>query len=428
MSISPALLFYRVATSLLRPLAAPWLRARARGGKEEAARLGERYGRYQQSRPEGRLAWLHAASVGEAGVALLLIENLAARDAALSFVLSTGTRTSAEFIARRAPPRCTHVYAALDRASAVRRFLAHWRPDLGVFVESELWPNLILQAEKAAVPLALVNARMSPASLRRWTSWRAAGKRLLGAFAYVSAADVRTGAALSDLRGREVPVLGNLKLAAAPPRIDLAERAALAAQIGARPLWLAASTHQGEDQIILGAHERLRAIYPDALLVLVPRHPERGAAIAALAGGAPRRALGAKIGDGPVYVADTIGELGLFYDLAPAALVAGSLLPRLKGHNPVEPAKLGAAIVSGPYVESFQDLFDALAQAGGASIVGDDVAIANAIGQMWRDQPARAAQVEAAQTIVARGAAALEETLVQLTALLPAPRPEDAPA
>ncbi|MEQ1707368.1 MAG: 3-deoxy-D-manno-octulosonic acid transferase [Terricaulis sp.] len=419
MSFSPALAFYRAATAALWPLASPWLNARARNGKEDSARLGERFGRYAQPRPSGPLVWLHGASVGESGVALQLIEALNARRPELSFVLSTGTRTSATLVARRAPPRTTHIYAPLDRARAVRGFFAHWRPDLGIFVESELWPNLILQAERTATPLALVNARMSPASLRRWASWSTAGKRLLRPFAYVSAADMRTGNALSRLRGSDVPVLGNLKLAAPAPHIDMPARAALEAEIGGRPVWLAASTHPGEDAIVLAAHERLRAEFSDALLIIAPRHPERGGAIAALAGDAPRRSQGAPIGNASVYVADTMGELGLFYDLAPIALVAGSLSNSLKGHNPVEPAKLGAAIVTGPFVESFEELFGTLVAAGGASIVHGDTELARAVAALWRDEAARVRQSAVAQDVVAQGDAAFGETIDRLAALLP---------
>lgn len=428
MTFSPALALYRAAAAALGPFAGLWLDARVRAGKEDASRLGERHGRYAQARPEGALVWLHAASVGESGVALHLAEAMRARDASLSFLLSTGTRTSAELAARRAPPRTTHVYTPLDGRGPVRRFLRHWRPDLGVFVESELWPNLILEAEAAGVKLALVNARMSPGAVRRLQAWRTAGQRLLSAFAYVAAADARTAAALAQLRGEEERRLGNLKLAAAPPRIDAAARAALAAEIGARPVWLAASTHAGEDEIALAAHARLRVNFPDALLMIVPRHPERGAAIAALAQGAPRRSRDEKIAAAGIYVADTLGELGMFYDLAPVALVAGSLLPRLKGHNPVEPAKLGAAILTGPYVESFQSLFDALVASGGAAIVRDADELARAVEQIWRDGGLRAARTAAARALFAEGASAMTETVGRLLALLPAPEGAHAPA
>lgn len=420
MSFSPALTAYRAATTVLTPFAGLWLGARARNGKEDAARLPERYGRYGATRPQGRLFWLHAASVGESGVALALIEEMAARDPALSFLISTGTRTSADLVARRAPARTTHVYAPLDSAGAVRRFLDHWRPDAGVFVESEIWPNLILAAETRGVPLALINARMSVTTIRRWRRWSKAAQRLMQAFAYVSAADARTADALSDLRGARVPALGNLKLAMPPPRVDARARDALAAEIGARPVWLAASTHPGEDEILLAAHARLREEAPDALLIIAPRHPERGAAVAALADNAPRRSRFEPIGTAPVYVADTLGELGLFYELAPIAFVAGSLLPQLKGHNPVEPAKLGAAILTGPHLESFQDLFEALITAGGAVVVNDAETLAGAVASLWRDDMKRAAQMQAAREVIAQGAHALDVTAEQLLALTPA--------
>ena len=422
MRLAPALRAYRVVSGFAGLFAGAWLSSRARKGKEDPARLNERFGRYTQKRPAGALAWLHAASVGESGVALALIEALAARDPALSFLLSTGTRTSADLVARRAPARTTHIYAPIDRVSAVRRFVKHWRPDLGVFVESELWPNLILEADDAGVPLALVNARMSPRSLKRWLNWRAAGQQLTRAFRFACAADARTADALTMLRGAPVGNLGNLKLAAPPPVADPTARIALAEEIAGRPLWLAASTHAGEDEVALAAHARLRLTTPNALLIIAPRHPERGAAIAALADKAPRRSQFEHIGAAPVYVADTLGELGLLYESAPVALVAGSLLPTVKGHNPIEPAKLGAAIITGPNVESFQDVFDALIAARGASVVTDADSLAAEVARLWSDAHARDRQTNAARGVAAHGAQAFADTLDALCALLPAPQ------
>jgi 3-deoxy-D-manno-octulosonic-acid transferase len=430
-SFSPILTLYRAASALAAPFAGFYLSQRAAVGKEDPARMSERFGRYTQARPRGRVVWLHGASVGESGVALQLAAALAARDPMLSFVLTSGTRTSADLIAKRLPLRATHVYAPIDRSAVVRRFLAHWRPDLGVFVESELWPHLILETQAAGVSLALVNARMSPQSLGRWTRWRAAGRRLLEAFTIVMAADQRTASALSQLRTAPAPVVGNLKLAADPPPSDLPARAGFAAEIGARKVWLAASTHAGEDEILLAAHALLRAEFPDALLIIAPRHPDRGASIAALAGNAPRRALNQPIGAASVYIADTMGELGMFYALAPTAFIAGSLLPHLKGHNPVEPAKLDAAIITGPYVESFQDLFSALIAANGVLQADNAEAIADSVSAFWRDETLRARSVAAARAVVNQGAAALDDTVARLNALLPAPVIEaraDAPA
>lgn len=419
MSFSPVLSFYRAASSVLGALAGLYLDDRAKRGKEDPARLGERFGRYTKARPAGALVWLHGASVGESSVALALIEALAARNPNLSFVLTTGTRTSAELVARRAPARTSHVYVPLDRADCVRRFLDHWRPDIGVFIESELWPNLILEAEARGVKLALVNARMSPRTLRRWTSWRTAGRRLVGAFSYVSAADARTHDALTALHPAPLGGPGNLKLAAPAPRVDPTARAALATEIGVRPVWLAASTHEGEDEIALAAHEILRRDFPNALLIIAPRHPERGVTIADSANAAPLRSRGAAPSTAPVYIADTLGELGTLYDLAPVSLVAGSLLPQLKGHNPIEPAKLGSAIITGPHVESFQDLFAAMFAAGGASRVQDAESLSAEIARLWRDEPARTKQLEAARAITAQGADAFERTVDAVIALVP---------
>ena len=426
MSVSPALTLYRAATATLGTLAPVWLGARAREGKEDRARLGERFGRYTQTRPSGRVIWFHAASVGETGVALSLIEAMAARDAALSFLISTGTRTSADIVMRRAMKSVTHVYAPLDRADCVRRFLRHWRPDAGVFVESEIWPNLILAAERAGVKLALVNARMSPKTLARWGRWRAAGQRLARAFSWISAADTRTAEALSALRGAPVAALGNLKLASSAPRVDAKAREALAEEIGERPIWLAASTHEGEDEIALEAHEIVRRARPDALLILAPRHPDRGAAIAALAHNAPRRSQFAAIKQAPVYVADTLGEMGVFYDLAPVALIAGSLLPHLKGHNPIEPAKLNAAILTGPHVESFDGVFATLFATGAARRVENAAAIAAAVLGLWADDAARAKQCAAARAFAAQGGAALDATVTALLSMAPEREPAHA--
>jgi 3-deoxy-D-manno-octulosonic-acid transferase len=409
---------YRLAIALLGPFAGVWLARRARSGKEDPARVDERLGRYTQPRAHGPLLWLHAASVGESGVAFALIDALAERDRELSFLLSTGTRTSAELAAKRTDARMKHVYSPLDRAGAVRRFLDHWRPDVGVFVESEIWPNLILEAERRGMPLALVNARMSVSTLQRWRRWSAAGRRLLKAFAFVSAADERTATLLRQLRDAPMPAPANLKLAAPPPRDDGSARAALRAAINQRPVWLAASTHAGEDEIAIAAHERIRAAFSNALLIIAPRHPERGEAVAKLAGGAPRRAPDEPIGAAPVYVADTLGELGMLYTVAPVALVAGSLAPQLKGHNPIEPAKLGAAIVTGPYVESFQDIYDALAAAGAVARVDSAAALAEAVLRLWRDETARARQVEAARAVTEQGAEAFAQTVAALAALL----------
>lgn len=420
MSLPLALHLYRAATGAIAPLTGPLLDWRARQGKEDAARLGERFGRTSAPRPRGTLVWLHGASVGETRVLMQVREALAARRNDLSFLFTSGTRTSASLLATP-PKHAVHQYVPLDRVDVARRFLAHWRPDLGVFAESDLWPNLIEEAGSGGVKLALVNARISPRSLASWGHTPDMARHLLKHFSVILAADARTADGIGALTGRSIDAPGNLKLAAAAPVVDPAALSSLKHEIGLRPVWLAASTHPGEDEIVLEAHARIRAKYPDALLVIAPRHPERGAAIAALAGGAPRRSANDAIGASSVFIADTIGELGLFYALAPVSLVAGSLLPHLKGHNPVEPAKLKSAILTGPHVESFADTFAELLAAKGAVTVHDADALAAIVVHLWASEPDRAMLLDAAFKVTSRGGASLDKTITALEALLPAP-------
>lgn len=419
MSAPPlGLRLYRAATTLVGPLVGPLLAWRAMTGKEDGARLAERTAHARATRPRGLLVWLHGASVGETRVLMGLYAALRARRNDLSFLFTSGTRTSAGLLADL-PPRALHQYAPVDRPDVARRFMAQWRPDLAVFAEGEIWPNLIEEAARSGARLALVNARMSPKSLTSWGKSPAFAAHVFGRFDTILAADARTADGLGALLGRAIAAPGNLKRAGPPPPHDAAQLAALHTACAGRPVWLAASTHAGEDEIVLAAHAALRRTHPDALLIIAPRHPERGAAVAALAGAAPRRALGDAFGTGPVFIADTMGELGLFYALAPVALVGGSLQPALRGHNPVEPAQLDCAVLSGPHVDSFADTYADLLAAGGARTVRDAGDLAAAVDALWRDGAARTAQTRAAADVIAQSGGALEKTVAALDALLP---------
>lgn len=424
MTLPLSLQLYRAATRALAPVSGAYLESRARAGKEDPARWHERFTRSPSPRPTGELIWLHGASVGETRVQLQLCDELAKRRPRASFLVTTGTRTAAALFAQRARPYARHVYAPIDTPSAAARFLDHWKPDLGIFAESEIWPNLLVEADRRGVRMALINATLSAGARRRWSKLPKAARHVLGAFDLLLAAEAETAASLSALSGRQAARVGNLKFAAAPLPCDEDALTQLRSAIGARSVWLAASTHEGEDEILLAAHALLRAERPDALLILAPRHPERGARIAALAEDAPRRAQGEAIGAKPVYVADTLGELGLFYRAAPISLVAGSLLPQLEGHNPIEPAKLGSAILSGPHVASFKDAYDVLSIAGAARIVESAPEIAAAVGALWRDEAARTRLSQAALRAVDLGGAdPLARTLDDLERLLDAHAP-----
>lgn len=370
--MSTAAFLWRQGARLLPPLAVWHLRRRARRGKEIAGRLDERRG-FGAERPRGRLLWLHAASVGETLSILPLLEALAERDPAMEFLVTTGTVTSAELLQRRIPPglarRLRHRFVPLDVPRWVHRFLDGWRPDAAVFVESELWPNLLGEARRRGIPLALVNARMSPASARRWARLPGLAGALLGGFRLVLAQTQGDADRFADLLGRAVPCLGNLKDASPPLPADPAALYALKAAVGERPVFLAASTHPGEEAMLLAARPALAEAIPGLLLMVVPRHPERGEAIAALGAAAglttARRANGALPGpDTAFYVADTLGELGLFYRLARACLVGGSLVQH-GGQNPLEPARLGCPILVGPHAWNFEATIARLDAAGG---------------------------------------------------------------
>jgi 3-deoxy-D-manno-octulosonic-acid transferase len=413
---------YRAATALAEPLAPLALRARVRRGKEDPARLGERLGRASRARPPGPLAWLHGASVGEALSLLPLAEDLTRARPDLTVLITSGTRTAAELIARRLPERAIHQYAPVDGPAAARRFLAHWRPDLGVFVESELWPNLLLEARRRGVRMALLSAKLSDSSLRRWTRLANAARALFSAFELVLAQDERAAARLAGL-GVAVAGVADLKFGAAPLPVDEALLEAMRREIGARPVLLAASTHPGEDEPVLAAFAALPdAGGPAPLLVIVPRHPERGPAIAALAAGrglgASLQSAGAPVGAARVRVADALGELGLWYRLASLAVVAGSLVEGVGGHNPLEPARLGCPFVSGPHVANWRGAYDDLTGQDATALV-PAAALGEWLAAGLARAPRLAAMAERAAALVAARDAAARAVSGRLMALIP---------
>jgi len=345
-------LLWHLASSAAAPFLPFWLRRRARRGKEDPARLEERYGR-GANRPEGTLIWLHGASVGEGLSLIPLIEALAERLPEAHFLLTTGTVTSAQLTMERLPAhlrdRVQHRYAPIDVLAWVARFLAGWNPKAAIFVESELWPNRLLATRHVRVPMALVNARISFESAEKWRRWAPAlARRMLRAFTLVQPHSLGDEARLRALGAQDMRPAGDLKASAPPLPHDPAELERLR---HGGPVFLAASTHAGEEQIVAAAHALLRTEFPTLRTIIVPRHPERGAEVAAQTGGS-RRSLGETPGD--IHVADTLGELGLFYRLADVALVGGSLVPH-GGQNPMEPAHLGCPILLGPHTGNFAE-------------------------------------------------------------------------
>jgi 3-deoxy-D-manno-octulosonic-acid transferase len=426
-SLSAKLLaaLWALIASLLAPLLPFYLRRRVAKGKEIAERLAERQG-HGAVRPAGRLIWCHAASNGETLSLLPLMEALAKQDHALSFLVTTGTVTSARLLEQRLSPelapRTQHRFLPLDVPRWVARFLDGWRPDLAVIVESEIWPNMLAAANRQGVPLALINARMSARSARGWGWVSGFARGLLGRFGLILAQTEGDAARFAALAGRPVPCWGNLKYAAPPLPADPAELARLTLAWAGRPVWLAASTHPGEDEIILATHRLLATDHPGLLTVIVPRHPQRGPDIAALAGDLPvaRRGAGQEAGQGvAVYVADTLGELGLFYRLARVALIGGSLVPH-GGQNPLEAARLGCPIITGPHHFNFGEIITRLSAAHALVETPDGPgaaqALAATLARLLADPAAGQAMAAAAEAL-AQDQAGLPDRIA--TSLLP---------
>lgn len=405
---TPLFHFYRAGAALALPLAYRKVSRKLADHGVAPERRRERLGHATQARPDGRLVWFHAASVGESLAALTLIGKLSALLPQAQFLLTSGTATSAEVAAKRMPGNCRHQFAPLDAPVPVRRFLDHWKPDAGIFVESELWPVTLTAARKHGVPLALVNARMSPRSIRRWQKQAATAEFILDHFRLFLSQNTRMA---DDLRAIGAPSErvkpgGNLKAAAAPLPVDDALLRETRAAIGARPVWIASSTHAGEEQVVLEAHKQLLRQHRNLCLILVPRHPERGDEIEALSLAAgfscARRSKGEEpAGDTQVYLADSLGEVGTWYALSPIVFLGGSLEP-IGGHNPFEVAQSGAAVITGPGYHNFTETFPALESAGGAVEVHDAAGLADAV-QHWLSDTAALEAARAAAAGFSRG-------------------------
>ena len=413
---------YAAAMTIAEPLG-PWLlRRRARRGKEDPARLTERFGQASASRPEGPLVWIHAVSVGESLSHLPLVERFRTERPEVNLLVTSSTPTSAELLARRLPPGVIHQFAPIDAPGAVRDFLGHWRPDLGILVESELWPNLLHAAHGRGARLALIGARISARSASGWARAPAAVHALLGVFDVIYAQDLETRAFI-EAHGAHVDGQLDLKRLAEPLPFDEPTLAALKAETAGRPVLLAASTHAGEEALIAGAAAGIR---PQPLLIVVPRHPERGAEAASaltLHGlRVARRSQGQTPGpEVQAYVADTLGELGVFYRLAHVAVLGGSFVEGLAGHNPLEPARLGVPVIAGPHHEAFAEVYGELLQHKAVLIARDAGELGQGIAALLADPKLAKALGWRGQAVAEAGAEALDAPWARLQRLLPAP-------
>lgn len=427
--MSPALIAWRLLTRLLEPLAPRLLDARAKQGKEDPARVDERLGRASVARPDGDLVWLHGVSVGETLSLLPVVERLRHKRPDLTILVTSGTLTSAQLLAQRLPAGVIHQFAPVDAPGAVTAFLDHWRPSLAVFVESELWPNLILEARKRGVRLVLASARITERTVDGWRRFPGAVREILSAFDRILPQDETSAARLHSL-GARIDGQVNLKLSGEAPPHDAAAFTRLSAAIGDRPVVVAASTHDGEEIALVRALDRLT----DRLcLILVPRHPARSAGIAAALSRDGYRFARRSEGREPdretdLYLADTLGEMGLFLRLADVVVMGGSFSaalekPPVGGHNPLEPARLGKPAVTGPDMSNWSAVTGALVQAGGLTVVEAPWDLPAVLAPLLADTDAARAMGERGRRAAAEAGSGLDRLWETLAPLLPlAPR------
>ena len=423
--MSPALIAYRLLTRLIEPLAPRLLDARAKQGKEDPARVDERLGLASQARPAGDLVWLHGVSVGETLSLLPVVERLRQKRPDLTVLVTSGTLTSATLLAKRLPAGVIHQFAPVDTPGAVRAFLDHWRPAAAVFVESELWPNLILEARRREVKLVLASARITEKTALGWRRFPGAAREIVSAFDRVLPQDAASADRLESL-GARIDGHVNLKLAGAAPPHDPGAFTRLSAAIGDRPVVVAASTHDGEEIALVRA---LDSLADRLCLILVPRHPERSPAIAAALTRDGYRFARRSDGREPdrdtdLYVADTLGEMGLFLRLADVVVMGGSFSaalekPPVGGHNPLEPARLGKPAVTGPDMSNWAAVTDALVQAGGLAVVEAPWDLPAVLAPLLADDAAARAMGERGRRAAAEAGSGLDRLWDALTPLLP---------
>lgn len=394
-----------------------WLQRRVARGKESPTRLGERYGRSSVPRPSGTLIWVHAASVGETQSVLPLLRSLHDTYPHAHILLTTGTLTSAALAASQQSqlPRLLHQFAPLDTPFAVKRFLQHWHPSIAMWVESELWPELIFQTEARHIPMLLVNARLSPRSFAKWRKLKRLARAMYAAFDVIFAGSEEDAGRIRLLADVEkstldVRTVGNLKYDAEPLVSDATTVANLRDAIGSRPCWLAASTHAGEERLVQHVHQQLKAQFPDLLTLLVPRHAVRGEAIASELRSnlsiVAQRSVGEPITPHTdIYLADTMGELGCFFDVCEIVFIGGSLVAH-GGHNVLEPARQHCAILTGAYSFNFTPVIEQLKDAEAIRITPDVASLAREVAQLLTNPAQRHGLAKRAHEVVvnARGA------------------------
>lgn len=411
---------YKSVSGAGGPLFRALLAARARRGKEVPAHMGERTGKASLQRPDAPLVWIHAASVGESQSALILVERLSALIPGARILMTTGTVSSAGMMRKKLPDGAIHQFYPVDHPAWVSEFLDHWKPNLVLWMESELWPNMLTDIARRGIPAILVNARLSEKSFARWSWIRGAAKEILGAFSLILAQSEKEAERYRLLGAKNVRATGNIKYSARPLPFDDNELKSITGAIGNRPAWLYASSHKGEEALACRVHQKLKAQFSDLLTVIVPRHPERREDIAETCRQAGLSFILRGEGkippshDTDIYVADTFGELGLFYRAAPLACIGRSFSDDGGGgHNPIEASQLNCAVLYGPHVQFQKSLFEDLSNAGGAIGTASETELAGIIRDLLSD-PQRLSTMQQRGLEFARSQSKIVDATIEL--------------
>ncbi len=399
------ILLYRLFSILLFPFFTLYIFLRLAKKKEDKNRLQERFGIATKTPSQGRLFWIHAVSVGEANSAMILVSELLKFSPNISILFTTTTLTSAEIIAAKLPQfggRVIHQFLPLDSYFCVKNFLDYWRPRTVIFVESEIWPNFIFEARRRAITAFLVNGRISEKTFKKWLLAKKIGFKIFDYFTAIFAQTKEDQERFSKISNQEILFYGNLKSQAESLAGNETELEKLKTQIGARKFWLAASTHKGEEEAVIAAHNNLKKDFPDLLTILVPRHPVRAEEIKNLFGpiNFVQRSKNQSITNATeIYLADSLGELGIFYRLAPFAFIGGSLV-EVGGHNPFEAIKLGCAVISGRAVFNFKEIYKNLEQKNACVMIDSAEQLAKNLKEFLNDKNQAEAMSSNAATII----------------------------
>ena len=414
---------YLLLSDTLSGVANQKLKARLKAGKEDLSRINERRGQSPNIRPEGEVIWFHAASVGESIALLGLIENIVEERPLTNILITTGTTASANLINTRLPKKTIHQYVPLDIGEFVRNFLDHWRPNLAVFTESELWPCLITTTHAREIPLILINARISKKSFSKWKWLKGLVSSILSKFDIILCQDENTAKFIRKLSKSKIDpkVVGSLKESAPPLPFSEEDRSVISNQIGSRPIWLAASTHEREELMMAEAHEYARRFSRRLLLIIVPRHPNRGKKICSdlrnLGWQVSLRSGGEKINNyTEIYIADTFGEMGLWYRISSISFLGGSMT-EVGGHNPFEPATLGSAILHGPHVWSAAEAYEELGKVKASLQVKNPEELSQAIVDLLNPDT-NASMAKSAWDLSSKEAEASSQALNEIFAVL----------